>query len=135
MLWKKIQKTKKQKTKKKKMNFKKLRFLKKSLRGVLIPYLGYLHTQFGINRATRLGLSLYTEKFTDKLFVLLLLVTDYSWNQCSFQFHVLILCWNLQFVHKVVLFKNIFKALWLLILTLWNLNLLQGALKDLIKCT
>ena len=56
------------------MNFKKSRsILKKSLRGVLTPNLGYLDSKFGMNRTSRLGMSLSTDRFTDKRFVPLLL--------------------------------------------------------------
>ena len=53
------------------------RFSKKFLRGILASYLEYLHTKYGINKTSRLVVRLYTERqadrFTDKLFVLLLL--------------------------------------------------------------
>ena len=53
------------------------RFSKKSFRGVLTPYLGYLRTKFGTNKTSRLGVSLYTEietdRLADKVFVFLLL--------------------------------------------------------------
>ena len=58
-----------QKKEKKSLKFEFLRdsyrFKKKSLEGVLTPYLGDLHTKFGINRIFRLGVTLYTDRQTD----------------------------------------------------------------------
>ena len=41
------------------------RFSKKSLQGVLAPYVGYVHTEFGINRTSSLGVRLYTDRQTN----------------------------------------------------------------------
>ena len=59
------------------------RFSKISLRGVLTSYRDYIHTKFGMNRPSRLGVSLYsdrqTDSQTDKFCVLLLLeITLYN---------------------------------------------------------
>ena len=42
-------------------------------KNLFIPHLGYVHTKFGINRSSLLDAILYTDRFTNKLFVLLLL--------------------------------------------------------------
>ena len=53
---------KSRKKKSKFLNFKNsIQILKKSLRGILTPYLEYIHTKFGINETSRLGVSLYTQ--------------------------------------------------------------------------
>ena len=44
------------------------RFLKKSLRGVFTPYLGYVHTKFSINKISCLSVSFYTDSQTNSLF-------------------------------------------------------------------
>ena len=41
------------------------RFPRISLRDILTPYLGYRHAKFGMNRTSRLGMSLYTDRQTD----------------------------------------------------------------------
>ena len=54
-------------------------FLKKSLQGVLTPYLGYLHTKFDVNRTSRLGVRLYIDRWQTVCFSI---IRDYFTLQC-----------------------------------------------------
>ena len=51
-------------------------FRKKSLPAVLTPYLGYLHTKFGINRTSRLGMCLYTDRQTHRKTLCFIIIRD-----------------------------------------------------------